>query len=232
MIKQRRFWFKYFIPNILKRTIYTLLGLIFYPFINRNNVRVKMNKGTNNWWTTQLFYMTNRDDVQENGIDWNTKMVEDKWGDHFIYKRIKGTKLGNLWASYWYNALRNPAYNYVLTHKPLPGVNNEVIVIDNLVNGEGIRVNPHILARWSWETKYGNISNRGQKIREDKSLIGEALFYWNPDGNNDITYGMYTHARKYNFLFWTVYESSQIGVFPGNNLKYDFKFKEQFVLKK
>lgn len=77
------------------RNLLGLIGLFTYPFINKEKARTKKNF----WW------LLLNDDELKNGVDYDVKMVEEKG-------------IPKWFASYWFNAIRNRAYNYLLSRYP------------------------------------------------------------------------------------------------------------------
>ncbi len=209
--QKRQYWLKDFAWYLLGRGVYGFFGLFFYPFIRRNHIRKVVEEGTNNWWQKQLWYMINRDDAQPNGSDWSEDYIRRMgWKSNTWLKRLRN--------SYWYNAIRNMAYNFLLSRRAKKGYNLVQIIKNTL--GVDFRV----MAFIAFDDGNGGTSNRGKKILEDKSIFGKSEVYWTDDAGN--IQGMVTWAVKYRFLCWHIYEMAQIGTY--SNQKKDFKFKEYF----
>jgi hypothetical protein len=199
--QKKKFWKKWK-STLLNRTVYTVLGWFFYPFILRDKVRKKMKLGVNSWWTTRLWYMINDDEVDKGylGIDYNVKIVEDRG-------------IPKWFASYYFNALRNPAYNYILTHRPKAANGsyaNQELSIDNITQN-GKRVHP--LERADWVLKEDG------SIDFKLSKIGEGEVWFNPDGDTSVSSCRHSKTYIKKFLFWKIYVTDQRGEW-GN--KYDW----------
>ncbi|UAB85679.1 hypothetical protein INR75_06605 [Zunongwangia sp. SCSIO 43204] len=220
--QKRQYWLKDFAWYLIGRGVYGFLGLFFYPFIRRNHIRKVVANGTNNWWQKQLWYMINRDDAQPNGIDWNEDYIERMdWKSDTWLKRLRN--------SYWYNAIRNMSYNFLLSHRAEKGYNYLQLVVDKLKkwnkkNNEWVSVSFSIMAFIAFDDGKGGISNKGSKILENQSIWGKAEAYWTDDAGN--IQGMITWAVKFRFLFWNIYELAQIGTYSSG--KKDFKEKLYF----
>jgi hypothetical protein len=206
---------------------YIILGYIFYPFINRSKVREKYYSSDYNWYTLQLWYMINDDEWLKNGpfenIDYDVSKVWEKG-------IATGTRWGRFKASYWFNAVRNPAYNRSRTMKPLKtkSYSNQEVEIDEVYIKKGAedeeKINPLLRAEWRWIRSDGKIDNMGEKLSMDKSRVGEGLVWFNPNNDPDILDFRYSKAYKKTIFGRRYYITHQRGDW-GN--KYDILFKIQ-----
>jgi len=202
---------------------YIILGLFFYPFINRTKVRNKFYSGKYNWWTLQLWLMLNDDELgkeKNKGFDFDVAKVEEQGIDY-------STKWGEFKASYWFNPWRNGGYNYSIYNGPIKTIeySNQEVEIDDIVDVNKKQVDPLLRAEWVWINKFGKIDNRGVKISDKKTKLGTGLVWFNP--NNDITklYYRYSKATLFKFLFIKRYVTIQTGHF-GNKFDIIIKFQK------
>jgi len=202
------------------RMIYRVLGWFIYPFIKRTKVRKKMKEGKNSWWTTRLWYMLNDDELNRYKVDYDVRMVREKKPHYNL-----DTSWGRFRASYWFNALRNAAYNYIMTHSPVKVIASNYaklkFAIDNIYQGEK-KVNP--LLRAEWYIKEGNIDYK-------KSKVGEGEVWYHPNGNEEISQCRYSKAYIQKILWWNVYITKQKGEFNAGR-KYDSIFHIDLIEKR
>lgn len=216
--------------NLLTATIgklpYIILGYIIYPFINRSKVRKKYYSGKYSWYTKQLWYMINDDEWHRYGdvdnIDYDIEKVKEKG--------IKtDTKWGRFKASYWFNAMRNPAYNKgrELKNYVTKKYSNQEVEIDNIYKNRGeTKVNPLLRAEWRWVTKEGLIDNMGERISWKYSRIGEGLVWFNPNNNLDIVDFRYSKAFEKKVFGKSFYITFQCGDW-GDKLDIIFKIQKE-----
>jgi len=188
---------KDFKKAVIGRTKYRILGYFLYPFIQRTKVREKYHNGSTSKWTETLWYILNDDELGKSGnkgYDFNLAMAKEK-----------GIPLW--FASYWFNALRNSAYNYVLAHAPEVDAKGDYRIVEKEIdeiykNGEKVAIQS-----WAgWKIING-------KVDESQSKIGEGKVWYNPQGNKNYLYMRYSYARKSRFLFWNIYTSHREGDF-------------------
>lgn len=86
-----KFHIKVIWVSVISRNILGFIGLFAYPFINKEKAR----KHRSFWW-----YMLNDDELERYDVDYDVKMV-----------KRKGIPIW--FASYWFNAIRNRAYNWL-----------------------------------------------------------------------------------------------------------------------
>lgn len=212
---KKRFWSNWR-KALLGKIPYILLGYVFYPFINRERVRDKRKLGVSNWYTEQLWFMMNDDELSRYGVDWDIKKVKEKGID-------TTTKWGRFKASYWFNALRNPAYNYSLSNGPIypKGYDNKYFEIDD-VYYQGKLSDPTEWASWLWWTSEGRLNNAGIKVSLQHSRVGEGKSWFNPNGDSNISYCRYSKAKRYKIFNYFLYLTIQYGAW---SKKYDLNFK-------
>lgn len=194
-----------------------ILCRIFYPFIQRTETRERYYSGEGGWWNRQLWYMLNDDELNRYSVDWDPKQVAEKGID-------TSTKWGRFKASYWFNALRNPAYNYTLTKKPIDPEGNYDIIekpIDLLFRNEE-HVSPLYWAIWMYYRKDGTIGNSGEVLALEKSIIGESKVWFHPNNNKELLYLRWSWAKKKKFWKYRIYITFRIGAFSN---KYDLFLK-------
>jgi len=63
--KEKRAFWKQLFGTLLGKLPYIVLGLFFYPFIQRTKVRDKIASGTYNNYTLRLWYMLNDDELKK-----------------------------------------------------------------------------------------------------------------------------------------------------------------------
>jgi hypothetical protein len=208
-------WFK----AVIGKIPYIICSYFMYPFINRSSVREEYYHGEPGWWTRQLWFMLNDDEIGRYQVDYDVRKVEDKGID-------TSTTWGRFKASYWFNVIRNPAYNYSLTYKPIrpTDYSNQEIEIDNIKTLRGERVHPLLRAEWRWVTQDGRIDNRGVSISNDHSKVGEGLVWYNPNNDKTILDFRYSNAYSIRLLKKNFYITIQYGAW---SVKYDLIIKIQ-----
>jgi len=206
--KKDKFWKEHSRVSRI-RNIYRVLGYFVYPFIQRTKVREKVYKGNVSWYTKQLWYMLNDDEISRYGVDYDVKMVEERGIPKWI-------------ASYWFNALRNSGYNWLMSNPPydksIDSYTNKEYTIDNIVQGIGDeeeRVNPLNRAEWVKE---------GKKIDWEYSKRGEGEVWYHPNGDKSVSLCRYSKAYIKKFLFWDLYITIKKGEMNGGR-KYDSHYK-------
>lgn len=213
------------IKSILGKFPYIVLGYFCYPFINRGKVRDKYYASGCNWYTLQLWYMINDDEWIKNGpytdTDYNVAKVKERGID-------TSTKWGEFKATYWFNAKRNPASNYMFSRKKVKttSYDNQEVEINNIYYLKGGEVNPLDRAEWRWIRKDGVIDNVGDKISWEYSKIGEGLVWFNPNNDPDIVDFRYSNAfrkRVFGKYFFITFQCGDWGQ------KYDVEFKIRVV---
>jgi hypothetical protein len=197
---------------VIGRTKYRILGYFLYPFIQRTKVREKMYSGRGSKWTKTLWYILNDDELgkpENKGYDFNLPMAKEK-----------GIPLW--FASYWFNAIRNSAYNYVLAHAPKVDAKGDYRIVEKTIDKiyqYGKKIAPQLWAGWSLQD--------GKVVEKDsKTGIGEV--WYNPQGNKDFLYMRYSYTRKRRFLFWNFYITHKEGDF-GEKFDIEHKIYGKFV---
>jgi hypothetical protein len=214
------FW-KTYVKALLGRVPYIILGFFFYPFIKRTKTREKYYSGRGGWYNRQLWYMLNDDEIERYGVDWDVKKINEVGIN-------TSTKWGRFIASYWFNAIRNPGYNYALTKKPVNPKGNygvvEVEINDLYKNYE--KVTPLYWAQWRWVNNMGVESNKGNILAYNSSVVGEGKIWFHPNNRKDLLYCRWSFANRKNIWLWDIYYVFQCGAFSD---KYDIKFKWKVI---
>lgn len=207
-----------YIKAMLGKIPYIVLGYVFYPFIFRTKVRDKYYSGNYNWWTLQLWYMLNDDELKRFDVDWDIDKVREKGIN-------TDTRWGRFKASHWFNASRNPAQNYAFTHGPELSTHyeNQELEIDEVFEN-GVRVSPLLRAEWVWMTKDGVLDNMGERIVFEASRLGEGLVWYNPTKTSKQLLFRYSKARYYKLFGKYYYVTVQCGAWHS---KYDLIIKRQ-----
>lgn len=208
---------------VIGKLPYIILGYIFYPFIQRTKVRQKHYQGKTNWWTQQLWFMLNDDELRRYDVDYDINKVSEKGID-------TSTRWGRFKASYWFNALRNPAYNYSRSMKPVKteSYSNQEVEINEIYIKKGskdeVKVDPLLRAEWRWVRSDGKIDNMGEKLSMEESRVGEGLVWFKPNNNPDILDFRYSKAYRLTFFGRYYYITHQRGDWGD---KYDIVYKIQ-----
>lgn len=211
----KKMWFK----AIFGKFPYVLLCYVFYPFIQRTKVREKYIWGRGTWWTKQLWYMLNDDEIERYGVDYDTQKVIEKGID-------TSTRWGRFKASYWFNAWRNPAYNYSLSHRPVKvtDYSHQSVEINEIFDYNGKKVDPLDRAEWLWVQKDGKISNMGVRISHEHSKLGKGMVWYYPNQDPSLLYFRYSKAFSKEYFGKMYYVTIQFGAW-GN--KFDVVIKIQ-----
>jgi len=206
---------------LLGKIPYILLGYIIYPFIKRTETRMKYHSKEGGWYNKQLWYMLNDDEIERYGVDFDIKKIEDKGID-------TSTRWGRFKASYWFNAIRNPAGNYMFTNAPEINPTSyqiKEIEIDRITKNEK-RISPLLWAFWVLG-KEGKLNNMIGVVNEPVSHIGEGKIWYHPGNIKTLLYCRWSHTRKFNFKWFFIYTEFAIGT---NDVKYDIVYKIRFKL--
>jgi hypothetical protein len=211
----KRRWFK----AVVGKLPYIITSYFIYPFINRSAVREEYYHGEPGWWTRQLWYMLNDDEIGRYQVDYDINKVREKGID-------TTTSWGRFKASYWFNVIRNPAYNYSLTCKPVKPheYSNQELEIDNVKNLKGESIHPLLRAEWKWITKEGRIDNVGEEISVKHSKVGEGLVWYNPNNDTSVLDFRYSKAWRKTIMKTPFYITIQYGAW---SVKYDLVIKIQ-----
>lgn len=202
--KKAKFW-KEHKRVAVNRNVYRVFGYVMYPFIQRSKVREKVYKGNASWYTKQLWYMLNDDEIKRYGVDYDVRMVKEKG-------------IPKWFASYWFNALRNSGYNWLMSnppyHEPITSYSDPEYPINNIREGL-FEIDPLKRAEW--------VKTNGE-IDLGKSKIGEGEVWYHPNGDESVSICRYSRAYIMKFLWWNVYRTLKKGEFNGGR-KYDTHHK-------
>jgi len=158
-LKKLKFHIKVIWVSIIARNLLGLLGLFVYPFINKEKAR----KNRNFWW-----FMLNDDELGKNGDkDYNVEMVEHKG-------------ITKWFASYWFNAIRNRAYNW-LQYKYYPKLD-----VDNYRLISGTKEAMEWQGGWAWF--YPNPYTNVISARYSKQIFGKTFKYGDFGDRYDMIY--------------------------------------------
>lgn len=138
-----KFHIKVIWVSLIARNLLGLLGLFAYPFIDKEKAR----ENKSFWW-----WLLNDDELERYGVDYDVKIVKEK-----------GIPLW--FASYWFNAIRNRAYNW-LQSRYFPKLN-----VDKYVLISGTKEAMEWKGGWAWfhpNDKTNKISARYSKILFNK----------------------------------------------------------------
>lgn len=219
--KKKEFWTRHKKVKQI-RMIYRILGYVVYPFILRSKVREKVYKGNPSWYTKQLWYMLNDDEIARYGVDYDVKMIKREKPNYNL-----DTSWGRFKASYWFNADRNAGYNYLMSNPPYPfpitSYSKPDYPIDNIVIGVSvIKVDPLDRAEWV---------KKGKDIDWAKSKVGEGEVWYHPNGDESISLCRYSKAYVKKVLLWDVYITVKKGEFNGGR-KFDTHTKIAKIIRR
>lgn len=158
-MKKLKFHLKVIWIAIIARNILGFIGLFAYPFINKEKARRKKNF----WWL-----LLNDDELNKhNGKDYDVRIVEEKG-------------IPKWFASYWFNAIRNRAYNW-LGEKYVVKLD-----VDNyiLISGSAEAM------EWKGGTAWFHPHPKTKKIsaRYSKKIFGKTLKYGDFGDRYDIIF--------------------------------------------
>lgn len=221
--QQKKVLWKSWRKALLGKLPYIVLGWFFYPFIDRSETREEYVSGEGGWWNRQLWYMLNDDDIQANGDDWSNEKVAEKGID-------TSTKWGQFKASYWFNALRNPAYNFSQSHAP-ENPNGSYDIVEREINEiylNGKKVSPLKWAEYMFINDAGKVDIKGKTLSLKHSKIGETKCWFHPNNNQEILHLRWSWTKQFRFLSWDVYRTVQLGTWTD---KYDINIKHHLELR-
>lgn len=143
------------------RNILGLIGLFIYPFIDRDKAR----ENKSFWW---LFLNDDELSNPDNkGKDYDVRMAEEKG-------------IPKCFASYWFNAMRNRAYNYLKSRYP----KETALDVDNymLISGTADAMEWKGGSAWFYPNPHTNKIS----LRYSKKMFGKTFKYGDFGDRYDI----------------------------------------------